>query len=257
MFSEVTGESLNVQLTLKIDGSDTGTVRYNDQAAQPYSSGIAKITVAEGKVRIVVEPNEKTVQRYDDSFQVSGETTKDIKLAPIPTTTKPDNGTNTPPPNTDNTTAPCTTPGCQDRHEYGGTVSDTNHPGSAWRKAFVASTIGTVASIGVATLAYEELSPTGKYPNSFYKYGVDCNMASRKSDCNGAGNYETASYISWAGIGVFGAIAVVALYEGYIKHDSPQSGEHADNGHRKRRERFVVTPVVGPTGGGAQVQLNW
>jgi hypothetical protein len=257
LYAEITGESLNVTLTLKIDGSESGTVKVNDLPAQPYSSGIAKPSVPEGRVRIVIEPNEKTVQRYEETIQVGGDTTKDIRLAPMPTTTKPEN-----PPLTGNGTGsaatPCSTPGCQDtqQHEYGGTVSDTGRPGKGWRVAFVASTIATVGSIGLATYAYTQLTSTGS-ESGFYKFGGKCNQSPPPSQCGNGPTLQTESYVGWAGIGVFGALAVVALYEGYIKHDAPATTEHADNAHRKRRERFVVTPVVGSTSAGAQVQLNW
>ncbi len=59
LYADVTGESANVQLTLKILNSDSGSVRVTDKAAQPYTSGQITVTVPEGKTHVVVEPNEK------------------------------------------------------------------------------------------------------------------------------------------------------------------------------------------------------
>jgi hypothetical protein len=56
--------------------------------------------------------------------------------------------------------------------------------------------------------------------------------------------------------GVVGAVAIVALYEGFIAKKS-NSAEHAMAGHRQHRDRFVVTPILSPNGGGATLQLTW
>jgi hypothetical protein len=57
-----------------------------------------------------------------------------------------------------------------------------------------------------------------------------------------------------------GGFAIVALYKGFIeKNGAASSREHAerDRGHRVRRDRMVITPVIAPSGAGATLRLDW
>jgi hypothetical protein len=66
--------------------------------------------------------------------------------------------------------------------------------------------------------------------------------------------------MSWVGGGMVVAGVVgtglILVYEGIIKKDSP-STERAMGTRRVHRDRFVVTPIVSPNGGGATLQLSW
>nr|HEX4312508.1 hypothetical protein [Kofleriaceae bacterium] len=248
MYDEVTGQSSQVQLTLRIEGSDTGTVRVNDGQAQPYTSGSVVVTVPEGKVHVVVEPNEK-MQRYDDNIQATGQQmSKDIKLQAM----------------SGDTSQPCTTPGCSEQnHEYGGTVSE-GHGGGGWRAAFVVSAIVDAGLLGVSAYGASKQSAAG---GGFFSTstGSKCsndstpiaNSGISAQDCKDASTWAPRTEGLLIGAGVVTVFAAVALYEGYLHHDSSATGEHAENGHRKHRERFVLTPVISPDGGGATVRLDW
>jgi hypothetical protein len=58
-----------------------------------------------------------------------------------------------------------------------------------------------------------------------------------------------------------GGFAIVALYKGFIEKNggSASSREHAqrERGHRVRRDRMVITPVIAPSGAGATLRLDW
>jgi hypothetical protein len=273
LYSDLTGESSMVQLTLKISNSDSGTVSVNDKPAQPYTSGQITVSVPEGKAHIYVKPNEGGFEPYDEHIQVGAQdTSRDIKLAPKPgtTTNNGNNGNNAGSNEGSGAEAgsgsgePCNTPGCQEQHhEYGGTVSG-DRPGGAWRKTFVVGAVGTVAA--GAVLGYGIVKSYGLGGGPF-TFGTSCtaipNTNPQKfmgpNDCSSGNDYVHLTEGAWVGVAVLGTLTVIALYEGYIKHDSANTSatEHVENGHHKRRDRFVVTPVIGPNGGGATVQLNW
>lgn len=53
-----------------------------------------------------------------------------------------------------------------------------------------------------------------------------------------------------------GALMIYSIYKGFFAKN-PSNEEHAANGHRVHRDRFVVTPIITSTGGGAGVQFDW
>jgi hypothetical protein len=65
------------------------------------------------------------------------------------------------------------------------------------------------------------------------------------------------TYVGTATVIAAGGLAVFALYKGFIAKDVESTSEHAMRGHRVHRDRFVVTPVVSPNGGGATLELSW
>ena len=243
LFAQLSGQGSNVQLTLRIQGSDSGTVRVNDAPAQPYTSGSVTVTVPEGRVHVVVEPNEsQKLQRWDNTVQASGEEmSKDIQLVPV-------GGDNA---------QPCTTPGCTDNtHTYEGTTSDAN--GAGWRTGFKLSVVGfglSAVSLGVSayfqnangTLWHTGNNCTGDTPMP--------GTSASSTSCSHGALFANMGTAGWTGVAVFGILGAIAYYEGYSQHT--ETKEHAENGHRKRRERFVVTPVVGQDGAGATVRLDW
>ena len=51
--------------------------------------------------------------------------------------------------------------------------------------------------------------------------------------------------------------AVTLAYSSYVLLKHGNNTEHAENGHRVHRDRFVVTPVVSPNGGGATLRIDF
>lgn len=246
LYAEVSGESSSVTVTLRVKGSESGSVRVDGKLVGSYTSGQAIVTIAEGKVKIALEPNEKGLQRYENEITVAGpEMTKDIKIDAMPNK-DPGDGSNTGPGNTDPT------------HEYGGTVSQ-GEAGAGWRKTVVVTAVATgVLGVGFG-VSYAELRSTGQNPDG--SYGKNCskmgNTVTGPGQCSNGALWNDLTYATGIGAGVTGAIMLVAIYKGYISKGDPVSKEHADNGHRKKRDRFVVTPVVTPDGAGATVRLDW
>jgi hypothetical protein len=261
LFGAVTGEASKVTITLRIAGSQNGTVYLGGREYGHYTSGSIKVTTDEGKIKVAIEPDEKGAQRYEDSFTVNADKSIDITIK----TEKPiDNGN---PGNTGNGNPNGGNngigPGGQDHtHEYGGTVSDNPHSG--WRKAFVVSAIGTALAAGAVTFGAVKQYKTGGGP---FTFGDNCNpdgsphtgpgITTSASDCADGNKYAKFTTGAWIGLGVVGTFAIVALYKGYFSSDNDDSKEHTMNGHRKHRDHFAITPVVSPTGAGATVQLDW
>ena len=132
---------------------------------------------------------------------------------------------------------------------------------STWKKIAIASGVVTIAATGVHVYAWQQLEKTkgsdGVRGSACLKIDGVYEDGPLRGACEAGDRNKAFTYTFGPlaiGAGVFTAIAT---YKGFIaKRDS---GERATaSGKRQRkREGFVVTPVVSPNGAGATVRFDW
>jgi hypothetical protein len=117
-----------------------------------------------------------------------------------------------------------------------------------WRTMFVAAAAGTVVAVGMVAYGVSESSQLG---GGLFNFGSKCMrfldggfLPSDPSGCKQGQLDADLSNAGLVGVMALGTLAVVGLYEGYMKRDA------AD-------ERVVVAPVLGPSQAGAVVQIVW
>jgi hypothetical protein len=72
--------------------------------------------------------------------------------------------------------------------------------------------------------------------------------------CNAAVNTTYAG----VGIGVGAAVAILGAYMGFIRGEEPtESSTQTSSTKRPRKQRFAVTPIVSPEGGGATFRIDF
>jgi len=253
-YAKLTGETSSGQLVIIAKNIDRGTVLIDNEEKGNIVAGRAQINgLAEGKYKLRIEA--QGFQPYDTEITITAGQSTSVPAEPVPVSK-----TVTPPP------PHCPgAPDCDDiSHTTGGTVSDG---GNGWRKAFVGGVIATAVMGGGLAVTWSELHSTGKWNSTdsgyksnldggFLNYGSKCNYTTgRPGACENGAAWKGASLATGIGTGVAAGFTVIAFVKGYITGSS-SSTEHAE-GHRKHRDRFVVTPVVSPTGAGATVQIDF
>jgi hypothetical protein len=265
IYAKLTGQSTAGQILVKLQNGDHGTILLNGDEKGSITNGVGQVaSVEEGKYKLEVQS--EGFRPWSDSITVRpGETTNvGVKLE------KADGGNRIiePPPGGG-------PPG------GGGIVVEGGSRGSAtWKGVFIGSVVVGLAGGGIVLYGRNQISDArsalcagGAYnpdmPDANHPV-VDPSCAKPSSLSNPLTPSQVDSYnskgdsgrtLTWVGgvtAGVAGAFAIVALYKGFIAKDSGgSSGEHAVNGKRVRRDRFVVTPIVAPDGGGATLRFDW
>ncbi len=253
IYGELTGESSQGTVTVRVTGADHGTLLVEENGQwQPkgsITSNQGHTTLPEGKYRIAVES--EGFQRFEATITVTsgGETSVPVALVPMPHV---DTGTPVGPGSDTTGTGSAGV----DIHQYGGTISDND--GNGWHKAFVGSAITTgVLAVGFG-VSWAELSKTGKVPNTTFDYGQNCPMHAKLTsadNCSYGAALKDTAFVTGIGAVAVGSFAIIAMFESHRSSPSA-SGEHAGLGHRARRQ-FAVTPVVTPNTAGASFRIDW
>lgn len=247
LYANLTGQQSTGVLVVKVSNADRGTILINGDEKGNITNGVGQVSgLSEGTYKLAVES--QGYRRYEQEVSVhAGETeTVPVRLE------KPDEGGNViePPPG-------------------GGIIETTTASGNpTWRKVFYASVAVGLGAGGWWVYSakkvndYQQLECENGYYQSVSNPPVTCTNVhaptiSESKLASRGDHWSTQTYV--AGGVVAGAVVLggLAFYEGFIaKHDGGPS-EHASRGHRVRRERFVVTPVVSPQGGGVTMMLSW
>jgi hypothetical protein len=95
-------------------------------------------------------------------------------------------------------------------------------------------------------------------------FGKDCSAvgeggtalsATAQSQYDQACDHVRNMWIAGSVAGVAGVVAAVSFYMGYIRSDSTESSTQTSR--RARKQRFAVTPIVSPDGGGATIRIDF
>lgn len=255
IYGDMTGSGSSTgTIVVRVANADRGTILINHEARGNITNGSGQVSgLEEGKYSLEIES--QGFKPYSQEVTVHG----DSQTIPV-TLDKVDSGG-------DNGIGPGGTgpigPG-EGVVDHGGGSNGS----STWRKVFYGSVAVGLAGGGlwiggkhVIDAASDRLCAIGGYSDP--KFGMpQCQNV--PSDSAAAIQHENdrgdkgrlMTYIGGATAIAAGGLALVALYEGFIaKHGS--TTEHAMRGHRVHRDRFVVTPIVSPDGGGATLQLSW
>jgi hypothetical protein len=64
-------------------------------------------------------------------------------------------------------------------------------------------------------------------------------------------------WIAGSAAGVAGVVAAVSFYMGFVRSDGGESNSTSSVTRKHRKQRFAVTPIVSPDGGGATIRLDF
>ncbi len=275
IYAKLTGQNTAGQVLVKLQTGDHGTILINGDEKGSITNGVGQVSsLEEGKYKLEVQS--EGYKPWSDTITVRpGETTNvPVKLE------KADGGAKviTPPPGGGGEVGPG---GSGPGPGGGGVMVDTGSRGNAtWKGVFVGSVVVGLAGGGIVLYgrnqindARQKLCDGGAYnpdmPDATHLV-VDATCAKPSTSKSPLTDAQVKQYndqgdhgklLTWVGgvtAGVAGAFAIVALYKGFIAKDGGgSSGEHVSNGHRVRRDRFVVTPIVSPDGGGATLRFDW
>jgi hypothetical protein len=236
--------------SIKVDGEDKGTINSSTGSASGVAPGKHTLTVVVGGYK----PKDSTIT------VVEGQT------ANVPVELEKDEGEPLPP----------------GPPPPGPTHHEVQRGEGTWKAvaigSFAVAAIGAgvwiygYSQIGTANTRLRELGSQCSDGSTPSKNGGACpdgSVAMNTSGLSGSAlrdavgkankNGDDGRAMTIGGIATV-AVALIPLgfgvYKGFIAKGSTSSTEHAD-GRRVRRDRFVVTPVITPNGGGASLQFDW
>jgi hypothetical protein len=143
-----------------------------------------------------------------------------------------------------------------------------------WKIAAIGGVVVGVGSAGVGVWQYfarKDRLGSDALKMSGFKGGGDGFFASKCSAVDMAGNALTGAakadydkacsntknmWIAGTVGGIGGVVAIVAVYMAYVRGDSSESSATSST-HRARKQRFAVTPIISPDGGGATFRLDF
>jgi hypothetical protein len=253
IYKKLTGQNTGGQILVKVANADRGTILINGEEKGNITNGTGQVNgLEEGKYKVAIEAG--GFRRWEESVTVkAGETTNvPVKLEKVP-----DQGGGTGP--------VIEPPG-------GGGGTPVGHGGGGgggtgmWKGVF----LGSVA-VGLAGGAwwinsfqkgqhYEQLACEANFYSNVKDAPVGCTDTFQRDNTylnyvNGRMTaWQNQSYVGGVIVGVGAVVGAIAFYKGFVA-TSGSSSEHAANGHRVHRDRFVVTPIISPSGAG--VRLDW
>lgn len=255
IYARLTGESTGGTLVVHLSNADRGTILLNGEEKGSITSSTGTVSgLSEGKYHLVIESD--GFRRWEKDITVSNGGTANIQ-ADL------------------EAGAGGIGPGPGPGPGPGGPGDTTARGSGLWKGMFVGALLVTGGGVGLAVYgnglrsdarnalcdggAYHNVdstcpdmvtNPLPDTGNNSVKYWNDKGDSGKLYGRIGAGVAIAA-----------GGFAIVALYKGFIEKTggSASSREHAerDRGHRVRRDRMVITPVIAPSGAGATLRLDW
>jgi hypothetical protein len=252
IYGKLTGQQSSGLLVVKLSNADRGTILIDGDAKGNITNGVGQVSgLDEGKYKLAVES--EGFRRFEQDITVRAGETQNIPVK----LEKAEGGTDI---------GPGVGVGPGGGGPIGGGGIDVGngngHPG--WRKVFYSSVAVGVIGGAVWVYGWHTVNDATDRVHALGGYSTDMTKCDKANPvCTAAIKHENDrgdlghSLTLGGGIatGVAGAVAIVALYEGFIAKKG-NSAEHA-MGHRQHRDRFVVTPILSPSGGGATLQLTW
>jgi hypothetical protein len=255
IYKKLTGQNTAGQILVKVSNAERGTILINGEEKGNITNGTGQVNgLEEGKYKVAIEVG--GFRRWEESVTVkAGETTN----VPVKLEKMPDQGGN----------GGGTGPIIEPPGGGGGTPVGPGGGGGGgagmWKGVF----LGSVA-VGLAGGAwwiysfqkgqgYESLACENGYYANVVDAPVSCTPDTKNPQSLGYLNnrmdaWKTQTYVGGAIVGVGAVVGVIAFYKGFIAKNG-SSSEHAVNGRRVHRDRFVVTPIISPNG--AAVRLDW
>ncbi|MDB4958652.1 MAG: hypothetical protein JWO36_6221 [Myxococcales bacterium] len=248
-YAKLTGQNNVGTVVVKVGNADRGTVLIDGTEKGNIVNGKASIDLPPGKYRLQIES--QGFQRWEKDITV----TEDQQTSVPAELEKP--GVVAPPPML-----------CDPAKSVCENVVSHPSGNSTWKGVFYASVAVAAVSGGLWIYGYSQIGSietrvcnAGGYNMSPDHPGCGARVAGNTDDVaslNSKGDgYHNMTVYGGIGTGVFGIFAVYALYKGFIAQSGEDGKEHAALGHRVRRDRFVVTPIASPTGGGAMLRFDW
>ena len=252
-YAKLTGQNNAGTLIVKVGNADRGTVLIDGTEKGNIVNGKATIDLPPGKYRLSIES--QGFQRWEKDITISEDQPTSVPAE----LDKPIVDQRPPPKLCDPATSVCEN-----------TVSRSSGSGK-WKGVFYASVAVAAVGAGVWVYGYTKIGSieqnvcdAGGYtagdpahPNctAMPKPGY---MGDTVDELNRSGdNYHKMTLIGGITTAAAGGLAIFAFYKGFIAQGSDDTDEHALNGHRVRRDRFSVTPVVSAQGGGATLRFDW
>lgn len=118
---------------------------------------------------------------------------------------------------------------------------------SVWRPVAIASGAATVAMFGGFLYTAIKLDDLNSR----------CVEGQTDNGCGDGKKWETRS--RWLGYGTipFALVTFYAVYRGYMRSDGTEDAPDTAGRRVRKRDRFVVTPIISPDGAGATVRFDW
>jgi hypothetical protein len=246
IYAKLTGEQSSGIIVVKVQNAERGTILIDGEEKGNIIAGTGQVAgLPEGKYKVAVESD--GFRRWDREVTVTAGHTNTIPVE-LERGGGPDLGGG-----------------------GGGGGGGSGEGGSGrgmWKGVFVGSLVVAAASGGWWAYNYSVINDVrdeqcsrglrGCVATGTPYTGADDPDLTASNDRG-----EGAKKQTWVGgvvMGVGLGIAAVAFYKGFIapaSSSSERNSSTASRGKRQRRERFIVTPIIAPDGGGATVRLDW
>jgi hypothetical protein len=249
IYAKLTGEASTGTIVVRVANADRGTILIDGEAKGNITAGSGQVAgLSEGKYKLTVESD--GFRRWDRDVTVSAGQT-----ATIPVELERGGGG-----------------AVIGGSGSGGVGVGGRDPGRGpeggsgsgmWKGVFIGSLLVAAGGGGWWAYNYKNMRDVENEQCRNGFRGCSATMPTPgfdidRSDTDGfAASRQTK--IGGVVMGVGLGVAMFAFYKGFIakSESSKETNASRQRGKRQRRDRFVVTPIVAPDGGGATVRLDW